>query len=277
MVAQRTCFISGLGAMGGALARGLTKAALLSPGHLLGYDPLVERAQALQNETGLVPVQGNRAGAEKADLILLAVKPNLVTQVLGEMGPALSQPKVVVSVAAGVPLSVIQAQVPPQTSVLRVMPNTPALVGAGAFALSAGGSVAPETVQLVKGILGTMGLVVEVAEDQMDAVTGLSGSGPAFAAVFIEALADGGVRAGLPRGVALNLSAQTVLGAAKMVLEGQYHPAALKDMVTSPGGTTAAGLEALENGGLRAAAFQAVVAAARRSKEMTEQAQAKEK
>jgi len=157
------------------------------------------------------------------------------------------------------------------------MPNTPALVGAGAFAVSPGKSVSPEDLHFVKEMLGTMGLVVEVTEEQMDAATALSGSGPAFVAVIIEAMADGGVRAGLSRRVALNLSAQTVLGTAQMVLERQLHPAALKDMVASPGGTTAAGLQALEKRGLRAAALEAVVAAAQRSKEMTEQALAKKK
>lgn len=277
MVGERTCFISGLGAMGGALARGLGKAALFSHGRLLGYDPVGERAQTLQAEVGLVAVEGNRRGAEKADLILIVVKPALVTQVLAEMTPALAPSKTVVSMAAGVPLAVLEGNVPPQVAVVRVMPNTPALVGAGAFAVSPGKSVTTEALHFVKEMLGTMGLVVEVTEEQMDAATGLSGSGPAFAAVMIEAMADGGVRAGLPRSVALNLSAQTVLGTAQMVLERQVHPAALKDMVASPGGTTAAGLAALERHGLRAAALEAVVAAAQRSKEMTEQALSKKK
>ncbi len=277
MVGERICFISGLGAMGGALARGLGKAALFSHGRLLGYDPLSERAQTLHAEVGLIPLEGNRQGAQQANLILIVVKPALVTQVLSEMSPALGPGKTVVSMAAGVPLLLLEASLPPQVGVVRVMPNTPALVGAGAFAVSPGKSVSPEDLHFVKEMLGTMGLVVEVTEEQMDAATALSGSGPAFVAVIIEAMADGGVRAGLSRRVALNLSAQTVLGTAQMVLERQLHPAALKDMVASPGGTTAAGLQALEKRGLRAAALEAVVAAAQRSKEMTEQALAKKK
>ena len=277
MVGERRCFISGLGAMGGALARGLGKAGLFSKGSLLGYDPVAERVRALEAEVGLVGVEGNRQGAEKADLILVVVKPGLVRGVLAEMRPALVRGKTVVSMAAGVPLAILEAEAGEEVGVARLMPNTPALVGAGAFAVSPGKALGPQGLALVKEMLGTMGLVVEVTEEQMDAVTGLSGSGPAFVAVMMEAMADGAVRSGLPRSAAVSLAAQTFLGTAKMVIEGQVYPAQIKDMVTSPGGTTAAGLEALEREGLRGAAMQAVVAAARRSKEMTEQALAQKK
>ena len=255
------------------MARGLAKAGFFGDGCLLGYDPQGERVEELRREIGLTPVQGNLRGAEEADLILVVVKPLQAAAVVGEMARALSAEKTVVSMAAGVPLAALEAAGGGKAGFLRVMPNTPALVGAGAFAVCAGGSVKAEKAGLVRTMLGTMGLVVEVAEEQMDAATGLSGSGPAFVALMIEAMADGGVCAGLPREAALRLSAQTVLGTGKMVLEGQVQPAVLKDMVASPGGATAAGLMVLEQQGLRAAAMQAVVAAARRSGEMGGRAQ----
>jgi len=193
--------------------------------------------------------------------MFVAVKPDEVGDLLKEISPGLNEKHLIVSIAAGVTLAKMEASVPPGTRVVRVMPNTPALVGASASAFALGKAATPEDAQLVTELLSSVGIAYQVKESLLDAVTGLSGSGPAYVYMIIEALSDGGVAAGLPREVATKLAAQTVLGGAKMVLETNLHPGALKDMVTSPGGTTIEGLHELEKAGLRAGLMNAVRAA----------------
>jgi pyrroline-5-carboxylate reductase len=204
-------------------------------------------------------------------VLVLAVKPQTMAAVLAEVRPTVSPRHLVVSIAAGVTLGQLAAGLGPDARLIRVMPNTPCLVGASAAGFAAGPAATADDVALVARLFGAVGKAFAVPEHLLDAVTGLSGSGPAFVYVLIEALADGGVRVGLPRDVALALAAQTVLGSAKMVLETGTHPAALKDAVASPGGTTIAGLHALERAGFRAAAMDAVEAAARRAAELGKQ------
>ena len=199
--------------------------------------------------------------------MVLAVKPQSITQLLEEIRPGLTPEHLLISIAAGVTLRQLEAKLGP-VRLVRVMPNTPCLVGAGASGYTPGGSATQDDVALVDRLLNAIGRAYRVPEGLLDAVTGLSGSGPAFVAVIIEALSDGGVRVGLPRDVATALAAQTLLGTARMVLEAGLHPAVLKDMVSSPGGTTIAGLHALEHGGMRAALMDAVEAATRRATEL---------
>jgi pyrroline-5-carboxylate reductase len=213
-------------------------------------------------------VATNAEVVQACDTLVLAVKPQVMAAVLAEVKPHIAARHVVVSIAAGVTLKTLADGLGDKTRLVRVMPNTPCLVGASAAGFAPGSTATPEDVVLVGRLFGAVGKAFAVPEPLLDAVTGLSGSGPAFVYVMIEALADGGVRVGLPRDVAQALAAQTVLGAAKMVLETGQHPAALKDAVASPGGTTIAGLHALERAGLRAALMDAVEAATRRSLEL---------
>ncbi len=227
------------------------------------------RAKALADELGVRVAEGNPALAAASEYVLVVVKPGAVPAVLEEISAVLGAEQTVVSFAAGVRLGTMGGALGEATCArIRVMPNTPALVGEGMFAMAAPG-VARERVTKLRGILEAAGAVVEVEEKLMDAATGLSGSGPAFVFVMIEAMADGGVAAGLPRPVAQQLAVQTVLGAAKLVKETGQHPGALKDSVASPGGTTIAGLAELERGGFRGLVAGAVRAAAARSRELS--------
>ena len=259
----------GGGAMGGALAAGLVKGGRIPQDALLVSDVNVQRLQHLEENLGVRTLQDNKLLVERVDIVILAVKPDVVVPVLQEAGSFLRPEQTVISIAAGVPLRLVEKNVPQGVPVIRVMPNTPCLVGAGASAYALGSSAGPRDAVRVEAIFASVGRVVPVKEALLDAVTGLSGSGPAYVYLVVEALADGGVRMGLPREVALVLAAQTVLGAAKMVLETGEHPAQLKDRVTTPGGTTAAGLFVLEDRGLRAALIEAVKAAAARSRELS--------
>jgi pyrroline-5-carboxylate reductase len=203
-----------------------------------------------------------------ADVIVLAVKPQSMPAVLQELKPLLGGEHLVISIAAGVTLASLTAALGQERRLVRVMPNTPSLVGKGASGFALGGAATADDGALVEKLLSTVGIAVQLPERLLDAVTGLSGSGPAYAFQMIEALSDGGVCVGLPRDVATRLAAQTLLGAAEMVLATGQHPAALKDAVASPGGTTIAGLHALEQSGVRAALINAVVAATERSQEL---------
>ena len=203
-----------------------------------------------------------------ADVVLLAVKPQMMASLLAEVRPAIQPRHLLVSIAAGVTLPQLASSLPPGTRTVRVMPNTPCLVGASASGFAKGPHATDADVELVATFFGAVGNAFPLAEHLLDAVTGLSGSGPAFVYLMIEAMADGGVRVGLPREVALQLAAQTVFGSAKMVLATGQHPAALKDAVASPGGTTIAGLHALERAGARAAFMDAVEAATKRAAEL---------
>jgi pyrroline-5-carboxylate reductase len=256
----------GAGRMATALARGWLGAGLLRPEGCRASDPSPQARRAFRDETGVQAGEDNRAVVAASDVLVLAVKPQSMAGLLAEIRPHLRS-QLVVSVAAGVTLRQLAEGLGPNCRLVRVIPNTPCLVGASASAYSPGDTATADDAALVDRLLNAVGRAYAVPESLLDAVTGLSGSGPAFVYVLIEALADGGVRVGLPRDVAAALAAQTVFGAAKMVLDTGQHPAALKDAVASPGGTTIAGLHALERGGARAALMDAVEAAARRATE----------
>jgi pyrroline-5-carboxylate reductase len=257
----------GAGRMATALARSWVRAGLVRAEHCRASDPLTQARQTFHAETGCAVLTDNLRIVAESDLLILAVKPQTMPALLAEIAPHLRQ-SLVVSIAAGITLRQLAAALGQDCRLVRVMPNTPCLVGASASGYSVGEIATDEDVALVDRLLRAVGVAFRLPEHLLDAVTGLSGSGPAFVYVMIEALADGGVRVGLPREVAQALAAQTVLGAARMVLETGAHPGVLKDMVASPGGTTIAGLHALERGGVRGALIDAVEAATRRSAEL---------
>lgn len=258
----------GAGKMATALARGWLAAGLTTPDRLLASDPMQLARDVFQRETGVQAISDNLQVVTRSDVLILAVKPQTVAEVLDQVNTNLGERHLLVSIAAGVTLHQLAAHVGRDRRLIRVMPNTPCLVHASASAYAPAPTATPGDVRLVERLLNAVGRSVQLPEKLLDAVTGLSGSGPAFVYVIIEALSDGGVRMGLPRDVATCLAAQTVLGAARMILETGMHPGMLKDMVASPGGTTIAGLHALERGGLRAALMDAVEAATRRAEEM---------
>ena len=259
----------GAGRMATALARAWTASGRLSSSHVLASDPLPAARDAFQRETGCAVTDNNRRVASHAELLVLAVKPQTMPALLGEIRDLVqSQRPLVVSIAAGITLGQLSEGLGSGIRLVRVMPNTPCLVGASASGFTPGEHATAEDVALVQRLLDDAGTAFRLPEHLLDAVTGLSGSGPAFVYLIIEALSDGGVRVGLPRDVATALAAQTVLGSAKMVLETGQHPGALKDGVASPGGTTIAGLHALERAGVRGALMDAVEAATRRATEL---------
>jgi len=263
---QKLAFLGG-GVMAEAILRSLLDGGLLEPAQVSVSEILPARRQAL-SALGVRAVASNKEAAAGADVLLLAVKPHVVPAVVQELDGLLTPAQLLVSIAAGVRLEQLEALTRDGVPVIRVMPNTPAQVGAGAAALCRGRHADDAHAALVRRLFEAGGRCVEVPESQIDAVTGLSGSGPAYVCLIIEALADGGVRMGLPRDVALTLAAQTVFGGAKLVLETGEHPAVLKDRVATPGGTTIAGLAALEEAGVRSGLIKAVEAAARRSAEL---------
>jgi pyrroline-5-carboxylate reductase len=262
-------FVGG-GAMAEALIAGLV-AAGVPAARLIVADPVAARRDHLAKRFGLRVTASNAEVVADSDIAVLAVKPGLVTDVLGALASASKASAgrpLWLSIAAGVPLRRLSGALPAGTRIVRAMPNTPALVRAGATALVAGEACSADDRARARQLFETVGAVWEApAEGLLDAVTGLSGSGPAYVFVFLEALSDAGVRVGLPRDAASLLACHTVLGAARLVLETGRPPAQLKDKVTSPGGTTIAGLERLEAGGLRAAVYEAVAAATARSRE----------
>lgn len=257
--------------MARALARGWIAAGLVSADRVCASDPVPQACQAFHRETGAKASADNRETVAASDVLILAVKPQMMKPLLAEVRPLLKPHQLIVSIAAGIPLRQLAEGLGTDRRLIRVMPNTPCLVGASASGYSAGEAATAADVAFVDQLLNAVGRAFALPESLLDAVTGLSGSGPAFVYVMIEALSDGGVRVGLPRDVATALAAQTVFGAAKMVLETGTHPGQLKDMVASPGGTTIAGLHALERGGLRAGLMDAVEAATRRSTELGKQ------
>ena len=267
-MATKTIGFIGGGNMGEALARGILAARVVPASSVRVSEPDRARRDRLVRTLRVRAAAGNEALVRASDVVVLAVKPALVPRVLAECAPAAGRGKLFVSVAAGVPLAAIGAGLKAAVRLVRVMPNTPALVGAGATAVAWGPRVTAADRALVRRLFAAMGRVVEVDESLLDAVTGLSGSGPAYVFTIIQALADGGVREGLPRAVALELAAQTVYGAAKMVLETGASPIALRDQVASPGGTTIRGIAVLEERGLAGALMAAVAAGAARSREL---------
>jgi pyrroline-5-carboxylate reductase len=259
----------GAGKMATALIRGMLRAGLAEVEGVAASDPLAQARLALAAETGIAVFEANPPVVERSDVLVLAVKPQAMSQLLTEIRPLIGPGHLVVSIAAGISISTLSAGLGGDRRLVRVMPNTPALLGEGASAYALGPSALAEDADVVRAFLDSVGRAVQVPESMLDAVTGLSGSGPAFVYLMIEALSDGGVRMGLPREIATTLAAQTVLGAARMVLETGLHPGVLKDQVTSPGGTTIAGLHALERGGVRGALIDAVESASLRSAELS--------
>lgn len=258
----------GAGKMAIALAKGLAARGIAGSSGLCASDVFEPSREAFAAATGGRVFSGNGEVVRQAEVIFLAVKPGQVDEALGSVRNDWSSGKLLVSIAAGVTLVKLQAALTADARIVRVMPNTPALVGESASAFACGPHCLAGDAALVQRLLSAVGVACEVKEELLDAVTGLSGSGPAYVYQFIEALSDGGVAAGLPRDLATRLAAQTVLGAARMVLETGQHPGALKDQVTSPGGTTIEGLHELEKGGLRATVMNAVRSATARSQEL---------
>jgi pyrroline-5-carboxylate reductase len=256
--------------MGKALAIGTLDAGAVEAQNLLVHDVNPAAAEGLSAEKGTQTVESLDELIRQCDVVLLCVKPYDVPgilQAIAKSGRDQDQ-LLVISVAAGVTVQTLEQLTEGKARIIRTMPNTPALIGKGAAAFTAGNAATDADRDTARLILGSVGTVVEVKESLMDVVTGLSGSGPGYVYLFIEALADGGVRNGLPREQALELATQTVLGAAEMVRSTQLHPAVLRDMVTSPGGTTMAGLAALESCAFRSACIDAITAATERSLEL---------
>ncbi len=264
---KKIAFLGG-GNMAEALIKGLLAAGAAKADQILVADVSSDRLEHLKKTYGIIVQKSSKDAVSQAEIVLLCVKPQVIDVVLTKIVPVADKGKLVISIAAGVTISRIEKILTGDPRVIRVMPNTPALVLAGAAALAGGKNATGDDLALAQNIFNSVGRSFVVDEKLMDAVTGLSGSGPAYVFMIIDALSDAGVKAGLPRQLALELAAQTVYGAAKMVLETKEHPGKLRDMVTSPGGTTIEGLHALEEGKLRATLMNAVEAATARSKEL---------
>ena len=268
MSAKLTIGFLGAGKMATALAKGFVRAGLVSAKQVLASDPSKTARAFFAKEVRAKATSSNPAVVQFANVLVLAVKPDQVGGVLAEVRDQFTREHLLISIAAGVPLAKLEAGLGAGARLIRVMPNTPALVGASATAFALGKSARLEDGVLAQKLFSAVGISFQVKEALLDAVTGLSGSGPAYGYLFIEGLSDGGVAAGLPRDIATRLAAQTVLGSAKMVLETGLHPGALKDMVTSPGGTTIEGLHELEKGKLRGTLISAVRAATEKSRKL---------
>ena len=258
----------GAGNMAEAMIRGLVRGGHVAAKNVAASGPRKERLDELSKEYGIETTTDNRQIARTCGLVVLSVKPQILDKVLREIGDQLRAGTLVVSICAGIDTATIEEAVTPGVRVVRAMPNTPALVGAGATAISAGKLASETDVATTRALFDAVGITVVLDEGQLDAVTGLSGSGPAYIFLILEALADAGVKVGLSRRTAQRLAAQTVMGSAKLLLETDEHPGQLKDMVTSPGGTAIAGLHTLEEGGLRTTLINAVETATKRAREL---------
>ncbi|QDU78909.1 Pyrroline-5-carboxylate reductase [Polystyrenella longa] len=267
-VNERVGFI-GAGQMAIALAKGFLQSGLIQAKQLHASDPNDGNRGKFAEATGGVVQADNRTLIQNVDIIILAVKPQYMPDVLTELKSEINTGQLVISIAAGVSIHAFEKSLGTDQRIIRVMPNTPCQIGAGASGFARGGAATPEDAELTRRMLETVGIAFEVPEIQLDAITGLSGSGPAYVYQIIEALSDGGVLVGLPRNTATKLAAQTLYGAARMVLETGQHPGQLKDAVTSPAGTTITGLAELEEGQLRATLINAVRAATERSRELS--------
>lgn len=266
---SRTIGFVGAGNMAEAMLRGLLRGNDFAPAQISASGPRRERVEELREKYGIDATTDNHKPAS-AEIVVLSVKPQIMSRVLDEVGRTISPDALVISIAAGVPVATIQSRLASGTRVIRAMPNTPALVDAAATAIAGGEHASEADLADAKRIFDAIGLTVILEESQMDAVTGLSGSGPAYVFLILEALSDAGVKVGLSRRTAQLLAAQTLLGSAKLLLETNEHPGRLKDMVTSPGGTAITGLHTLEHGGVRTTLMNAVEAATRRSRELGE-------
>jgi pyrroline-5-carboxylate reductase len=260
----------GAGNMAGALVRGLLNAKAVLPNQIWCVDIRAERLAELEKTHGVRVGRSNQEAAAWADVVVLSTKPQVFDRLLPEVAEGIRPNALSVSIAAGIPIAAIEARLPPGSRVVRTMPNTPAIVDAGATAIAAGTHATEDDIAIVKQLFDGVGVAIVLDEILLDAVTGLSGSGPAYIFLMIEALSDAGVKVGLHRDSAQLLAAQTVFGAAKLLLETGEHPGRLKDMVTSPGGTAIAGLHTLESGGLRKTLIDAVETATERSKQLGE-------
>ena len=260
--------VLGAGKMGGILLQAFLKQQLFAPGEVRGTVAHEERATALSAQWGVAVTTDNLRAAQDADILLLAVKPFQMEGLLTRIRPALAPGKLLISVAAGVETRAIEEAAGIEIAVVRAMPNTPSTLGAGIAGLCRGRYVTDTQMELASRMFATVGRTVIVDEKHMNAVTGLSASGPAFIYIILESLAEAGVKVGLPRDIATLLAAQTTFGAAKMVLDTGYHPALLKDAVTTPAGCTIDGILELEEGGLRVTLIKAVMRATERAREL---------
>ena len=260
--------VIGVGNMGGALLKGMLRRSWARPENFIVSDSDTTKLETFSKELKVKTTEDNKKAAKDADIILLAVKPQILDQVLEEIGGGLSSRQLLISVAAGVKTEHISSRVKKELPIIRAMPNISALIGESATAISRGKYASKEDMKLAHEILESVGTVVEVQEYLMDAVTGLSGTGPMYVFLIVEGLSDAGVKVGLSRDIANALSVQTLLGAAKMIQETKWHPAKLKDLVTSPGGTAIAALHSLEKSGLKAMLIDAVETATKRSQEL---------
>lgn len=260
-------FVGG-GNMAEALIRGLVRGGHVPPERVTASGPRRERLDELRTAYGIAVTSDNREVARGATVLVLSIKPQIMDKVLREIGDQIAPGTLVISIAAGVDTETIEAAIPEGARVVRAMPNVPATVGAGATAISAGRHASEDDMVTARAIFDAVGITVTLDESHLDAVTGLSGSGPAYIFLILEALADAGVKVGLSRRNAQRLAAQTVMGSAKLLLDTDEHPGRLKDMVTSPGGTAIAGLHTLEEGGLRTTLINAVETATKRAREL---------
>ncbi len=268
ILASHTIGFIGAGNMAEAMIRGLVRGGHIEPNRVAASGPRTERLDELKRDYGIDVTTNNREVAQRCGLLVMSVKPQILEKVLREVADQVKPGTLVVSIAAGVDTAAIEDALPEGVRVVRAMPNMPALVGAGATAISAGKHASAADLAVARALFDAVGITVELDEGHLDAVTGLSGSGPAYIFLILEALADAGVKVGLSRRSAQRLAAQTVMGSAKMLLETDEHPGKLKDMVTSPGGTAIAGLHTLEQGGLRTTLINAVETATKRAREL---------
>lgn len=268
MSVEHTIVFVGAGNMAGALIRGLIGTGTVPADRIIAADPDQDRLGALEAELEIRVTSDNAEAVKDATVVVLAIKPQVFAQVLPALSAALPPDALLISIAAGISARIIERSFPDGSRVVRTMPNTPALVGAGASAIAGGTHATDDDLELAETLFRSVGIAVRVPEEQIDAVTGLSGSGPAYVFAMIEALRDAGAREGLPEETALQLAAQTVFGAARLLLDEKEAPEVLRDRVTSPGGTTRAGLDALAAAGFADAIMGAVRAATRRSVEL---------
>merc|ERR1712243_96309 len=259
----------GAGRMAFAMIRGFINQKMVAPQQIIAGD-IDSRSRDSIRQLGATVTPCNKETAAKSDILFLSVKPQIISRVLSEIKPVLSDRTLVISVAAGVEISTIQGVLGESVRVIRVMPNTPMLIGKGASGFARGPNVTDCDIRVAKGFLDSVGLSMETPESSLDAVTGVSGSGPAYALTLMEAMAEGGVKMGLSRQVAMTLAAQTVAGAAEMFLATRQHPAAMRDEIVSPAGTTAFANHELEKGSFRSTVINAVEAATLRSKELSQ-------
>jgi pyrroline-5-carboxylate reductase len=271
MLKDKKISIIGTGNMGEALVSGLISSGSTSPEHIICTDVRDDKIKSVKDKYGVVTMKNNTEAVEASEIVIYAVKPQIIASVLRETASCLDMSKLIISIAAGVPLAAIESFLKKELRLIRVMPNIAAFVKESASVLAAGQNATKDDVKLAMAIFDSMGKSIFIKENiLMDAITGLSGSGPAYIFLIVDALADAGVKVGLSREDALFLSNQTVLGAAKLLIETKEHPGRLKDMVTSPGGTAIAGIHTLEKGGLRTTLINAVEVATERSKELGE-------